>query len=59
MSIKQALVYNCVSSVLCLVGMVIGVPLGNLDNASIWIFAMVGGMFIYIAFVDMVSYAQI
>ena len=55
MSVKQALVYNCVSSVLCLFGMVVGVLAGNVGSVSLWIFALTGGMFIYIALVDMVS----
>ncbi|XP_046368168.2 zinc transporter ZIP10-like [Haliotis rufescens] len=54
MSIKQAVVYNCLSSVLCFVGMLIGVALGNIEEASMWIFASVGGMFIYISLVTMV-----
>ncbi|KAL8565796.1 hypothetical protein ACOMHN_066195 [Nucella lapillus] len=53
MSVKQAIVYNCVSSVLCFFGMLAGVAMGNIHNASLWIFAGVGGMFIYISMVDM------
>ena len=55
MSIRQALMYNIISSVLALLGMVIGVMLGNISSASLWIFALAGGMFIYISLVDMVS----
>lgn len=53
MSVKQAVFYNMVSSVLCLLGMAIGISLGNIHSASSWIFAGVGGMFLYIALVDM------
>nr|XP_050035391.1 zinc transporter foi-like isoform X1 [Dermacentor andersoni] len=53
MSVKQAVFYNVVSSVLCLLGMAIGISLGNVHSASSWIFAGVGGMFLYIALVDM------
>ncbi|XP_037278343.2 zinc transporter foi isoform X1 [Rhipicephalus microplus] len=53
MSVKQAVFYNIVSSVLCLLGMAIGISLGNVHSASSWIFAGVGGMFLYIALVDM------
>ncbi|KAK3106462.1 hypothetical protein FSP39_020518 [Pinctada imbricata] len=53
MTVRQALVYNCVSSVLAFIGMVIGVLIGNVGSASLWIFAMIGGMFLYIALVDM------
>ncbi|XP_052804834.1 zinc transporter ZIP10-like isoform X2 [Mya arenaria] len=53
MSPKQAIFYNCVSSILCFVGMVIGVAIGNIEGASLWIFTIVAGMFLYIALVDM------
>lgn len=53
MSVKQAIIYNCVSSVLCFLGMVVGVAIGNIKNATLWIFAGVGGMFLYISMVDM------
>ena len=56
MSVKQAIVYNCVSSVLCFVGMLVGVAIGNIHNASLWVFAGVAGMFLYISMVDMVSH---
>ena len=52
---KNALIYNCVSSILCLIGMVVGVCAGNIGSVSLWIFALAAGMFIYIALVDMVS----
>ncbi|XP_052254248.1 zinc transporter ZIP10-like isoform X3 [Dreissena polymorpha] len=53
MSVKQAVFYNCVSSILCFIGMVIGVAIGNVAGASLWIFTVVAGMFLYIALVDM------
>ncbi|XP_046573377.1 zinc transporter ZIP10-like isoform X2 [Haliotis rubra] len=53
MSVKQAIVYNCVSSLLCFFGMVIGVLIGNVGQASLWIFACIAGTFLYIALVDM------
>ena len=55
MPIKQAIIYNMVSSVLCLLGMIVGISIGNLSSASLWIFAVIAGMFLYIALVDMVS----
>ena len=55
MTVKQALFYNIVSSVLCFIGMAIGVAVGNIGSASLWIFAMTAGTFIYISLVDMVS----
>lgn len=51
---KQAIVYNVVSSVLAFCGMLIGVMLGNIESASLWIFTVVGGMFLYVSLVDMV-----
>lgn len=55
MSAKQAVFYNCVSSVLCFIGMVIGVALGNIEGASLWVFTVTAGVFLYVALVDMVS----
>ncbi|KAJ8925422.1 hypothetical protein NQ315_009254 [Exocentrus adspersus] len=54
MSIKQALFYNILSSVLCIFGNIFGLWLGNTDYASSWVFAAAAGMFIYIALVDMI-----
>ena len=59
MSVKQAVVYNCVSSILCFIGMLVGVAIGNIHNASLWVFAGVGGMFLYISMVDMVSHVPV
>lgn len=53
MRVKQALLYNGLSSVLCFLGMVIGVSLGNVDSATTWVFSITAGMFLYIALVDM------
>lgn len=53
MTVKQALLYNGLSSVLCFVGMLIGVALGNVQSATLWVFAGAAGMFLYIALVDM------
>jgi len=54
MTAKQALVYNCVSSVLCMLGMIFGVVVGNITSATSWIFALIAGLFLYVALVDMV-----
>ncbi|CAG0886983.1 unnamed protein product [Darwinula stevensoni] len=50
---KQALFYNLVSSILCFLGMIFGVFLGNIHSFSSWIFALTAGMFLYVALVDM------
>jgi len=55
MSTKQAIFYNIVSSVLCFIGMLIGVAIGNIEGATLWVFTVVAGMFLYIALVDMVG----
>jgi zinc transporter 10 len=54
MSAKQAVFYNLLSSILCLLGMVLGVFLGESETATAWVFATAAGMFLYIALVDMV-----
>ncbi|XP_063932699.1 zinc transporter foi-like [Zophobas morio] len=54
MSIKQALFYNIISSILCVLGNLLGVWLGNTEVASSWVFAVAAGTFIYIALVDMI-----
>ncbi|XP_055942736.1 zinc transporter ZIP10-like [Argiope bruennichi] len=53
MKVKQALMYNGLSSILCFIGMLIGVSLGNVHSATSWVFAATAGMFLYIALVDM------
>uniref|UniRef100_A0A5K3EHM3 Zinc transporter ZIP10 n=1 Tax=Mesocestoides corti TaxID=53468 RepID=A0A5K3EHM3_MESCO len=53
MGIKEALFFNVVSSVLCLIGMLVGIGVGNVEAASAWIFAFTAGTFVYIALVDM------
>lgn len=54
MSMKEAIVYNMISSILCLLGMSLGVVLGQNDHVKLWVFAAAAGMFLYIALVDMV-----
>ena len=55
MATKQALFYNVISSVVCFVGLALGLFLGNFDSATPWIFAFTAGMFIYISLADMVN----
>lgn len=54
MTMKQALLYNLLSSVLCFFGNAFGIWLGNTEYGSQWIFAVAAGMFLYIALVDMI-----
>lgn len=55
MTVKQALIYSTVSTVLAFIGMVIGVVIGNIGDSITWVYVSVAGMFLYIAMVDMVS----
>ncbi|XP_071446223.1 zinc transporter ZIP6-like [Hetaerina americana] len=54
MTAKQAVFYNVFSSLLCYIGMILGIFLGDTESASQWIFAAAAGMFLYIALVDMI-----
>lgn len=53
MTVKQAMMYNFLSACTCYCGLVLGILLGELD-ANTYIFAIAGGMFLYIALVDMI-----
>ncbi|KAM4049668.1 metal cation symporter ZIP8 [Anomaloglossus baeobatrachus] len=52
MSIPQALFFNFASACSCYLGMIIGIVIGNNFEPSI-IFAIAGGMFLYIGLADM------
>ena len=45
----------CFSQNFLLTGMAMGILLGEMAEASQWIFGLAGGMFLYISLVDMVS----
>ncbi|XP_019769286.2 zinc transporter foi [Dendroctonus ponderosae] len=53
MTMKQAMYYNILSSILCIFGNFVGLILGNTEVANQWVFAVAAGTFIYIALVDM------
>ena len=55
MTVKQAVAYNFLSSTTCYIGFALGVFLGEYLQNTTAIFALAGGMFLYIALVDMVS----
>jgi zinc transporter ZupT len=56
MTYKQAFTFNALSACCCYFGLVLGVLMGgHLDFINPWIYAIAGGMFIYISFCDMVS----
>ena len=54
MTIKQALICNLISSLLCLLGVLVGLAIGSTHATAPWIFASTAGLFLYIALVDMV-----
>jgi len=54
MTMKQAMLYNFLSACTCYLGLVVGILLGELTAASTYIFALAGGMFLYISLVDMI-----
>lgn len=53
MTMKQAVCYNFLSACTCYVGLIIGILVGQTQAANEYIFAVAGGMFLYIALVDM------
>ena len=56
MTIKQAMLANFLSACSSFLGLVIGILIGQQTaEGNQWIFAVMGGMFLYIALVDMVS----
>ena len=48
------MVYNFLSACTCYIGLVLGILLGEMHLGNQYIFAAAGGMFLYIALVDMV-----
>ena len=53
MSTRQALLFNFLSACSCYVGLALGILVGN-NFAPKVIFALAGGMFLYISLADMV-----
>lgn len=54
LSMKKSLCYNFLAALTIVLGLIIGIILGENTNANMWIFAVAGGMFLYISLVDMV-----
>ncbi|XP_015269678.1 PREDICTED: zinc transporter ZIP14 [Gekko japonicus] len=52
MTIQQALFFNFISACCCYIGLAFGIVAGSHFSAN-WIFALAGGMFLYIALADM------
>lgn len=55
MTVRQALGFNFLSACTCYIGMVFGILLGDMTQSASYIFALAGGMFLYIALVDMMG----
>ncbi|CAH1786175.1 unnamed protein product [Owenia fusiformis] len=53
MSMKKALGFNFLSAITCYLGLCLGILLGGMEDASSWILAVTGGIFLYISLVDM------
>ncbi|XP_070546478.1 metal cation symporter ZIP14-like isoform X2 [Ptychodera flava] len=53
MPLKRALLFNFLSACMCYLGLVFGILLSELVQGASWIFAIAGGMFLYISLVDM------
>ena len=52
---RMALLCNFLSACTCYIGLIIGINIGELTSGGQWIFAIAGGMFLYIALADMVK----
>ena len=51
-----ALMYNTLSAAAAIIGMFIGVAIGNAnEDATLWILAITAGVFLYVALVDLVG----
>lgn len=58
MTYKTAMAFNFLSACTCYLGLIIGLLLGYSTSAVKWIYALAGGMFIYISLVDMLEEAS-
>ena len=53
-SMKNAVIFNVISSVFCFIGVVLGMLIGGIESANEWIFLFISGTFIYISLVDII-----
>lgn len=53
-SLKRALLFNVLSSILCFLGVFIGLVIGSIHFLSSWSFLFIAGTFLYISLVDIV-----
>ncbi|CAF0836543.1 unnamed protein product [Adineta ricciae] len=54
LNIGQALIVNFLAACSCYLGFFIGAKLGELEEFHSWIYALAGGMFVYIGLADMI-----
>ena len=54
MSVKMAMLANLLSAMSCYIGLAIGLSIGQQGDVRFWIFAIAAGIFLYVAYVDMV-----
>lgn len=55
MSMRQAVTYNFLSALTCFLGLGVGILVGDLTEGAPHIFALAGGMFLYISLVAMMG----
>lgn len=55
MSMRNALCYNFLSACTCFLGFAFGIIIGDLSDATPYVFALAAGMFLYISLVDMMG----
>ena len=55
MSVRVAILYNCVSSIFAFIGLVVGLLLGSQGDFSSWLLAGTVGVFLYVALVSMMT----
>lgn len=54
MSYPMALFFNFLSACSCFIGLIVGIQLGENFGANEWIYAIAGGMFVYISLCGMI-----
>ncbi|XP_014281457.3 zinc transporter ZIP5 [Halyomorpha halys] len=58
MDLKTAVIYNLASSVLSLIGVVLGLLLADYSEAALWIYAATAGSFLYISLATLIPEMQ-
>jgi len=58
MTIRQAAFFNFASACGCYIGLVVGILVGQSLSSATWIFALVGGVFLYISLAGMLPEAR-